>query len=167
MVVLSEKEVSAGPEELWDTLRHLVDDDDVCTDDFTGIIVVSSPSGTGPRAAAGSRDASGGHLARFEAVYHLAGGGPAIAPQGRRELPSGPYFLSGPNLHQAWRLYPDDLEAFASGLIPEDVHEPQRYVKPMGTPLPIRQGRRISTLSPPPPPPHHRRLTHRRAGSKP
>ncbi|ROW13500.1 hypothetical protein VPNG_04455 [Cytospora leucostoma] len=126
VVVLSEKEVNAGPEELWDTLHHLVDNDDVCTDEFTGIIVVSpSASGAGSREVVGNHDASDGYLGRFSAIYHLAGG--PIASQGQNELPSGPYFLSGPNLHQAWRLYPDDLEAFTFGLIPEDVHEPHRF----------------------------------------
>lgn len=40
------------------------------------------------------------------------------------ELPSGPYFLYGPNLYQAWRLYADDLDAFTTGIIPEDVDSP-------------------------------------------
>ncbi|KAK0383810.1 hypothetical protein NLU13_9721 [Sarocladium strictum] len=47
------------------------------------------------------------------------------------ELPSGPYFLYGPNLYQAWRLYADDLDAFTTGIIPEDVDSPTIF-RPLG-----------------------------------
>lgn len=40
------------------------------------------------------------------------------------QLPSGPYFLYGPNLYQAWRLYSDDQDAFTIGVIPEDIGSP-------------------------------------------
>jgi hypothetical protein len=43
-------------------------------------------------------------------------------------LPSGPYFLRGQNLYQAWRLYPDDLDAFIFAVIPEDVRNPCKCV---------------------------------------
>ncbi|KAH7145884.1 hypothetical protein B0J13DRAFT_584867 [Dactylonectria estremocensis] len=43
------------------------------------------------------------------------------------ELPSGPYFLHGPNLHQAWRLYDDEFGAFAFGVIPDDVNQPEEF----------------------------------------
>jgi hypothetical protein len=32
----------------------------------------------------------------------------------------GPYFVVNGELHQAWRLYPDDLEAFTTAVIPDD-----------------------------------------------
>ncbi|KAF2652401.1 putative amidase [Lophiostoma macrostomum CBS 122681] len=46
---------------------------------------------------------------------------------GSKHLPSGPYFLHGSNIRQAWRLYPDELDAFIFAVIPEDVKTPQRY----------------------------------------
>ena len=49
------------------------------------------------------------------------------------ELPSGPYFLQGPNLHQAWRLYDDELEAFTFGVVPENVTDPDEYVLHLGS----------------------------------
>lgn len=55
-------------------------------------------------------------------VYHLSdivALGDDIA-----ELPSGPYFLQGPNLHQAWRLYDDELGAFTFGAVPKNVTDP-------------------------------------------
>jgi hypothetical protein len=50
------------------------------------------------------------------------------ALDGFSELPSGPYFLYGPNLHQAWRLYDDELGAFTFGIVPDDLGKPDEYV---------------------------------------
>ncbi|KAG9252208.1 amidase signature domain-containing protein [Emericellopsis atlantica] len=44
-----------------------------------------------------------------------------------KELPSGPYFLRGPNIHAAYALHVDTYQAFTRGLIPDDVFQPQRY----------------------------------------
>lgn len=126
VVVLSEDEVNAGPEELGRTLQYLVDNDDVCTDEFTGIIVVK-PSGSSsePRGAcASASDGQASPDCPFT-IYHMAIG---LETSTERDLlPSGPYFLSGQNLHQAWRLYPDDLDAFTFGLLPDSPFEPKRY----------------------------------------
>ncbi|KAF9252091.1 hypothetical protein DTO006G1_2838 [Penicillium roqueforti] len=43
------------------------------------------------------------------------------------DLPAGPYFLHGSNIHQAWRLYPDCLDAFIFGVLPENVLQPERF----------------------------------------
>ncbi|KAM0231732.1 hypothetical protein ACHAPO_008312 [Fusarium lateritium] len=47
--------------------------------------------------------------------------------EGFSELPSGPYFLHGPNLHQAWKLYDDEFGAFTFGVIPDDSDKPDEY----------------------------------------
>lgn len=41
-------------------------------------------------------------------------------------LPPGPYFLCGQNIHQAWRLHEDDLDAFVISVVPEQVKNPVR-----------------------------------------
>ncbi|KAK2611385.1 hypothetical protein N8I77_004725 [Diaporthe amygdali] len=124
VVVLSEKEVNAGPEELGRTLQYLVDNDDVCTDEFTGIIVVK-PSGSGSEPTPDNASSAGAFLERPFTVYHLANG-PLMSKE-EDLLPSGPYFLNGQNLHQAWRLYPDDLDAFTFGLLPDSPFDPQSF----------------------------------------
>ncbi|KAL4936545.1 amidase signature domain-containing protein [Aspergillus oleicola] len=48
------------------------------------------------------------------------------------DLPPGPYFLHGPNIHQAWRMYPDYLDAFIFGVLPENVNRPERF-KPLSS----------------------------------
>ena len=40
---------------------------------------------------------------------------------------SGPYFVSGGVLHQAWKLYPDDTEAFYASVVP-DPEDLNQYV---------------------------------------
>ncbi|KAF4998241.1 hypothetical protein FGRMN_3290 [Fusarium graminum] len=54
-------------------------------------------------------------------VYHMD---QIKALDGFSELPSGPYFLYGPNLHQAWRLYDDEFGAFTVGVVPDDLGKP-------------------------------------------
>lgn len=97
-------------------LLQLLDDyDDVFIPDF-GSVLVEKP-GNGNASAVNSLEDSSARQ-----VYHLddiVGLSDDFA-----ELPSGPYFLHGPNLHQAWRLYDDDLGAFAFGVIPDDVNHP-------------------------------------------
>ncbi|KKO99570.1 hypothetical protein THAR02_08332 [Trichoderma harzianum] len=47
---------------------------------------------------------------------------PEVEAAAFEDLPSGPYFLHGPNLYQAWRLYDDFLDAFTFGVIPNSVN---------------------------------------------
>lgn len=123
VLVLSEQELESGPEQLGQILQYYVRNDDVCDDEFTGILVVN-PSSSGPESGLAADIVSGLDLSRFSAVYHLES--EAAVLEGENLLPSGPYFLSGPNLHQAWRLYPDELEAFAFGLVPDEPFSPER-----------------------------------------
>lgn len=101
-----------------DGVLELLDDyDDVFNPEF-GFVLIEKP---GPgQSNASQLEAFGGSPPRQ--IYHLED--MAGLSQGFSELPSGPYFLQGPNLHQAWRLYSDDLEAFASGVLPVDLNEP-------------------------------------------
>lgn len=42
-------------------------------------------------------------------------------------LPPGPYFLVGGNIHQAWRLYPDNLDSFITTVIQDNLTDIHRY----------------------------------------
>jgi hypothetical protein len=115
VLVLSEGEIYGGPEKLAETLQYYVSHDDVCNLEFTAILVMK-PSGSGGERTMIAIEPS------IAPVYHLRT--EFEATENVAELPSGPYFLSGSNLHQAWRLYPDDLDAFTVGMIPENIGEP-------------------------------------------
>jgi hypothetical protein len=58
---------------------------------------------------------------RFNAVYRTSPSSPPSA------LPPGPYFLVHGSIHQAYRLYEDELDSFIFGVIPEDVLNPKKY----------------------------------------
>ena len=58
---------------------------------------------------------------RFTAIYT------SEAESSDHLLPSGPYFLQDDQIHQAWRLYADDLNAFVLTVIPNDVRSSTKY----------------------------------------
>jgi hypothetical protein len=126
VLVLSERELDGGPEELGKTLQYFVDHDDVCSDEFTGILVVKPSNSRRDRTNTSAIELG----STFSSVYHLMED--LSANRNGVELASGPYFLSGPNLHQAWRLYPDELDAFTVGMIPENIQSTARYVQKRG-----------------------------------
>ncbi|KAF4970839.1 hypothetical protein FSARC_2205 [Fusarium sarcochroum] len=84
--------------------------DDVFVPDF-GAILVEKTGDNGSQVVQGDA----------RQIYHMD---QIRTLDGFAELPSGPYFLHGPNLHQAWRLYDDDFGAFTSGVIPDDLGQP-------------------------------------------
>lgn len=119
VVVLDEWEIST-PDRLQEKLRYLLEHDDVCIPEFTSILVVK-PSESNPRPEAAIFET-------FSTVYHLKPDTlrtAAVCSHGN--LQSGPYFLSGQGLHQAWRFYVDHLDAFTFGLVPEDPFDPKKY----------------------------------------
>ncbi|KAI8715084.1 Amidase domain-containing protein [Fusarium sp. LHS14.1] len=89
--------------------------DDVFNSEF-GSILVEKPGGN-------DNDVVNSTL-KGQQVYHLD---QITALEDMAELPSGPYFLHGPNLHQAWRLYDDEFGAFTFGVIPDDLYQPDEF----------------------------------------
>lgn len=86
--------------------------DDVFREEFSGVLI-EKPSKNGSTVAHVRR------TKREEEPFRLAADD---GPSPFERLPSGPYFLHGPNLYQAWRLYDDNLEAFTTGVIPESIN---------------------------------------------
>ncbi|KAJ4313535.1 hypothetical protein N0V84_009353 [Fusarium piperis] len=90
--------------------------DDVFNLDF-GSILVEKPGGSESHVVVNT-------TLTGRQVYHLD---QITALEDMAELPSGPYFLHGPNLHQAWRLYDDEFGAFTFGVIPDDLYQPDEF----------------------------------------
>jgi hypothetical protein len=92
--------------------------DDVFQSAFgNNLVIVATASGSPWLDLATQLNSSG----RFSGIYRTQ-----VHPTD--VLPSGPYFLQGNSIHQAWRLYPDELDAFIFSVIPEDLRHPNRYV---------------------------------------
>ena len=98
-----------------DALLKLYDTyDDVFVPEFGAILVEKSDGHSAEASYLNKTDLA-------QDVYSLSN---AMSAEDISNLPSGPYFLHGPNLHQAWRLYGDNLDAFTFGVIPEDINKP-------------------------------------------
>jgi hypothetical protein len=125
VVVLSDP--LANVEAVLSSFAQFADVDDVFSGAFKGTIVVQSMVQANDQAEdrADHQADLGAQLRSsnmFQSVYF------STVTFEYNILPSGPYFLRGWNIHQAWRLYPDELDAFIFAVIPEDVRNPQRYV---------------------------------------
>lgn len=104
-----------------DGILDLLDDyDDVFTPDFGSVLIEKPGPGQSNASQLDSfNDRPSRQLYQLEGINGRS--------NGFSELPSGPYFLHGPNLHQAWRLYNDDLDAFTFGVIPDNPSQPNEF----------------------------------------
>lgn len=50
-----------------------------------------------------------------------------ITSSSKTLLPSGPYFIYDNGIYQAWRLYPDDLDAFEFSVTQEIINGVVKY----------------------------------------
>ncbi|KAG8423051.1 hypothetical protein J3459_009846 [Metarhizium acridum] len=106
------------PEQLYyhleGTLRLFDFYDDVFTPEF-GNILIEKPGGNSGVAVSS--------IGNGKSVMRLRNDSLAAAKRSVSDLPAGPYILHGPNVHQAWKIYNDTLDAFAFGVYPERVDE--------------------------------------------
>lgn len=103
-------------QEINERLSTFAQIDDVYQKAFgNNVVIVRTGTEPSPTDLASKLNTSG----CFSAIY-------SSRPNSTITLPSGPYFLHGNDIHQAWRLYPDDLDAFIFGVIAEDVRNPDR-----------------------------------------
>jgi hypothetical protein len=96
--------------------------DDVYSNDFAQTLVVQTLESVNPssRFIDPRQLAWEGEPCPFEAVFT------AQRSASQDLLPAGPYFLVGSHIHQAWRLYPDNLGAFITTVLSGSVSKPQR-----------------------------------------
>ncbi|CAH0018141.1 unnamed protein product [Clonostachys rhizophaga] len=117
VVLFTTNAVVPSATEVTGVIHRFADVDDVYAPTFADTIVLQlDPSLDAQRELGRFRDSG-----CFEAVYHVA---PTSPPN---VLPTGPYFLTQGNIHQAYRLYEDELDSFIFGVIPEDVLNLKKY----------------------------------------
>ncbi|KAK9769981.1 putative Amidase [Seiridium cardinale] len=116
-IVLSDDLSKNGPSQVNARLDLFEKIDDVYQPEFADIVVLLSNQSDPEVPVAAENNISD----LFSTIYHSrqSATGPQIFP--------GPYFLLGSNIHQAWRLYQDNLDAFIFGVIPDDVFKPEKY----------------------------------------
>ena len=94
-------------------LLRFKDTDDVYSDHFQDHLVLQAP--------AGQQHAQMLITTLQKTLYFKH-----IFQASESNLPPGPYFLSEDGIHQAWRLYEDNLDAFIIPTIPESVTAPEK-----------------------------------------
>ncbi|KAL6879311.1 amidase signature enzyme [Trichoderma novae-zelandiae] len=115
VTLLTTSEINGDLEGILDLFATV---DDVFQPDF-GSIVVEKPE-KDQQASGLDRDLDSRGRSVF--VLRSTGAGEEARAAAFEDLPSGPYFLHGPNLYQAWRLYDDVLDAFTFGVIPNSIN---------------------------------------------
>jgi hypothetical protein len=111
VVVLSSRHGNITDDSVLQKLQYFAAVDDVYDPKFSDVILLQSVTGhtESPLTVTG-KDENGDSPTVFsftvDSDQHL--------------LPEGPYFLFNGVIHQAWRLYPDTLEAFVETVIPDD-----------------------------------------------
>lgn len=111
------------PEQLYshleETLRLFDLYDDVFTPEF-GSVLIEKPGG-------GSSGVADSSVGPGKSVMHLRNDAVRAGKRAVSDLPAGPYILHGPNVHQAWKIYNDTLDAFAFGVFPDKVDAMDGY----------------------------------------
>jgi hypothetical protein len=114
--VISPSDNDTSQAAILDLLRRFSDEDDVYSDHFKKSLVVQAANDTVTEHVLDQIKSA----KVFQNVYTSRAGSHAEA------LPSGPYFVSGGNIHQAWRLYEDTLDAFVITVISDESRSPSR-----------------------------------------
>ena len=87
--------------------------DDVCTADFLSNIVIQAPREVELHYDS-STNFSPEMSSRSTPDYHRS-----VTGSAETLVPSGPYFIIGGGIYEAWRMYPDHLDCFEIGIVPE------------------------------------------------
>jgi len=105
-----------SPEAAQKALEDFAHQDDVFSDDFSSTLILQPSQGVDiERVASRLVESNLFRTVHINEPAHKHG-----------HLPPGPYFIEGQSIHQAWKLYEDELDAFVIPTIPNDVFHPQR-----------------------------------------
>ena len=104
------------PDDIFKLFQQFRAEDDVFSNEFQRILILQ-----GLQDDHFSRLIDAVHSAKdFDHIFRM----PAVSNP--ETIPNGPYFIGEDGIHQAWRLYEDDLDAFIIPTVPEDVAAPDK-----------------------------------------
>ncbi|OAR02097.1 hypothetical protein LLEC1_06688 [Akanthomyces lecanii] len=113
---------------LDDFLKGLELFDDVYSSEFA-FALVEKPGANETKRAVGTRAASvAGKQTYTVQVTRSQSDGASASSSPFSNLPTGPYILHGKELHQAYRIYEDELGAFSAGIVSEKHDSFDQYV---------------------------------------
>ncbi|THZ54669.1 amidase signature enzyme, partial [Aureobasidium pullulans] len=115
-VLLTIEDTKFGAESITKTLDLFKRGDDVFSDDFSDTVILQAKGGVDVNDLAS-------RLAKADSPYKLLTKDSADGDL----LPSGPYFVQGSSIYQAWKLYEDHLDAFVIPTVPDDTQKPEKF----------------------------------------
>lgn len=141
LILLHSHDGTVSVKDLLDTVEHLNSEDDVFSLDFLSDSIVIQSSATVQLKAENLKN-----LKTSLGPWTVKSLFTLPSDANRPKLPRGPYFLCGRNLHQAWKLYPDNLDCFATTVVRRDTQSAEsRYVRELRSEI---QSLRISSFEP-------------------
>lgn len=120
MTVISTVDGDLSHKDIVDEITRFLAHDDVYSEAFASSIVVQVPTGITPEVPTGLITNEQDGLK--SAYLHFS-----IANSTETLLPSGPYFVHDDGIYEAWRLYPDELDAFEIAVVPEATESARTY----------------------------------------
>jgi len=138
VTLLSDPAGNLTAKQIDELVRKLLKTDDVYSDAFTKTVVLQTLRDEGSHLLGGSPAISASEMAITETELSLVDDSSQL-------LPSGPYFVCDGDIHQAWRLYPDELDAFVFPVVPSDANSSSnQYV---ATPYDQKGKRLLTSIS--------------------
>ncbi|KAK0127334.1 hypothetical protein ONS96_006882 [Cadophora gregata f. sp. sojae] len=116
-VLLLVHDAEFGKEHVRAALDDFSHCDDVYSEDFSSTLILQPSQGIDIAPIASRLPGDG----PFNKIYTKQ------SSDGSASLPPGPYFIQGTSIHQAWKLYEDNLDAFVIPTIIDDVFNPQSF----------------------------------------
>ncbi|KAL8651361.1 MAG: hypothetical protein Q9226_004742, partial [Calogaya cf. arnoldii] len=110
VTVISTADRNISKQDIVDELTRFFAQDDVYSEDFASTLVIQIPTGIRPNI-----DLFSVEQYNLNNAYLVL----SEVTSAERLLPSGPYFTYNNGIYEAWRLYPDTLDAFEIAVVPQ------------------------------------------------
>ena len=119
MTVISKSHGGLSNKDVEEEISRFLLQDDVYTEEFASNVVIQVPAGVALNTSIHLSSLEQHGLKTSYIDYSVANSTETL-------LPSGPYFAHDNGIYEAWRLYPDELDAFEIAIVPEASQNPEK-----------------------------------------